>query len=142
MPEGPEENRLVSAAALSQHERALQSARLFRSLAAPTCLHSSSASLSKGKRPASELLREAAALGVMDTFEGMDEWLRTEPIKKAAKLTTGSAATNPTVVRPGEPAKGVGISHPSNEDLLKAVGLVKVHTLCYIYASLGCRKWF
>lgn len=126
MPDDPEKDGLASAVALSQHERAVQSARLFRSLATPTCLRSSSVALGKGKRPASELLREAAALGAMDSFEGMDEWFKTEPVKKAAKSTASSPANGPAAVRTGERGKGEGISNTRSEDLLKTIGLVKV----------------
>lgn len=68
---------LPSNITLSSEEQAIQSARLFRSLATPSYLTTPAK-----KRQASDLVAEAKAKGLMDSFEGMDEWFRTEPVRK------------------------------------------------------------
>lgn len=61
----------------NSEERAIQDARLFRSLATPSYLITPAK-----KRQASDIIADAKARGLMDSFEGMDEWFRTGPVKK------------------------------------------------------------
>lgn len=75
----------------TSEERAMQNARLFRFLATPSYL----ATPAK-KRQASDIVAEAKAKGLMDSFEGMDEWFRTEPVKKIKNNNNNSSAKNHT----------------------------------------------
>lgn len=77
---------------LSSEEQAIQNARLFRSLATPSYLTTPAR-----KRQASDLIAEAKAKGLMDSFEGMDEWFRTEPVKKVKNNGVKSPTNNSTV---------------------------------------------
>ena len=82
---------LPSTVTPSLEERAIQNARLFRSLATPSYLTTPAK-----KRQASELIAEAKAKGLMDSFEGMDEWFRTEPVRKSKGNASGSGGKNST----------------------------------------------
>ena len=77
-----------SIAISTSKERAIQSARLFRSLATPSCLITPAK-----KRQASELIAEAKSNGLMDSFEEMDEWFRTEPVQR---VRSNDATKNPS----------------------------------------------
>lgn len=63
---------------LTPEQQAMQSAQLFRSFATPSCFTTPAK-----KREIDQLLMEAKANGLLETFEGINDWIRNDHVKKA-----------------------------------------------------------
>ena len=86
---------------LTPRELALKNAKLFRSLATPSCFVSSTLP-PHPKSKASVICRQAVDQGLLNNWDHLDEWLLTERPSKKFKKNSAHAPDSPSNICGGE----------------------------------------